>query len=200
MASANGWKAGAKCNVAAFLSKMGYAVQLPGGWVLTEGGRQALEKNGLVTFGDPLTPLVGTLSKHAAKITEPHRSQFLAEAIECVRGKHFRAAIVLSWIGALSLIYHHVLDNKLSAFNAEAMRRRKLKSAAKTVDDLATIKESDFLDICEAISLVTKSAKKELKNCLDRRNTAGHPNSHIFREPTVAAHIDTLIAEAFEKF
>jgi hypothetical protein len=199
VAKAHGWRKGLQINVGAHLLNTDLAVRLPEGWVLTENGRKRLEEKGVASLAEPLSPLASTLAKHAAKIKNPQRAQFLAEAVGCVRSKHFRAAIVLSWIGAVSLIYEHVIANYLNAFNAEAIRRGKLKSAAKTPDDLATMKEGEFLDICETISVITKATKKELKTCLDRRNTAGHPNSHVFREPAVASHLDTLIAEVFQK-
>jgi len=49
--------------------------------------------------------------------------------------------------------------------------------AAKTVDDLATMKEAEFLSVLEALSIIGKSVKQELDRCLRLRNGCGHPNS-----------------------
>lgn len=68
------------------------------------------------------------------------------------------------------------------------------------MDDLATLKEAEFLNILERIGVLTKAQQKELQNCLDRRNTAGHPNSASFEEVTVGAHIHELISKVYSKY
>ena len=69
------------------------------------------------------------------------------------------------------------------------------------MDDLATaVTEFAFLNMLEHIGVLTKAEQKELQNCLDRRNTAGHPNSASFEEVTVGAHIHELIAKVYSKY
>jgi hypothetical protein len=69
------------------------------------------------------------------------------------------------------------------------------------VDGLATaVTESVFLNMLEHIAVLTKAEQKELQNCLDRRNTAGHPNSASFEEVTVGAHIHELISKVYSKY
>jgi hypothetical protein len=69
------------------------------------------------------------------------------------------------------------------------------------VDDLATaVKESVFLNMLEHIEVLTKAEQKDLQNCLDRRNTAGHPNSISFEEVTVGTHIHELITKVYSKY
>lgn len=124
----------------------------------------------------------------------------MEEAVGCLKASHYRAAIVLSWVGALHLLYQHVLTSHLREFNAEANKRNPKSKPVGALHDFTKFKEADFLSVVEAIGVITKAQGKELGDCLDRRNTAGHPNSHNFREVTVGSHIETLIAEVFSRF
>ena len=84
---------------------------------------------------------------------------FVEEAIACAEAGYHRAAVVLSWVGALAVLYELVTKKHLIAFNSEAQRRDAKWRSAKTTDDLARIKEYDFLQILEAISIIGKSTR-----------------------------------------
>ena len=62
------------------------------------------------------------------------------------------------------------------------------------------MKEFDFLQVLEAISVVGKSVKGELEACLKLRNACGHPNSLQVSDSKVAAHIETLALNVFAVF
>jgi len=48
--------------------------------------------------------------------------------------------------------------------------------------------------------MLSKNVKTELKNCLDRRNRCGHPNSLKLGANTVAHHIEVLLLNVFKVF
>jgi hypothetical protein len=62
------------------------------------------------------------------------------------------------------------------------------------------MKEGEFLDRLVAISLIGKNVKAELKQCLDRRNGCGHPNSLKIGPATVAHHLEILLLNVFQPF
>jgi hypothetical protein len=133
-------------------------------------------------------------------MTNAATKDFVTEAIDCVERGLSRAAVVLSWVGALSVLYDHVITKHLSAFNSEAQRRDAKWKPAKTADDLARMKESDFLNVLEHLSIIGKSVKQELEGCLKLRNGCGHPNSLKVGENTVAAHVEQLVLNVFSQF
>ena len=90
--------------------------------------------------------------------------------------------------------------NKLAEFNAEALRRWPKWNAAKTGDELAVMKEADFLQVLQAISVIGKNVREELEACLRYRNACGHPSSLKIVETRVVAHVETLMANVFESF
>jgi hypothetical protein len=71
---------------------------------------------------------------------------------------------------------------------------------ATAKDDLANLKEYDFLQILQSMSVIGKSVKDELEGCLKFRNGCGHPNSLKIGESRVSAHIESLMLNVFSKF
>lgn len=200
IAHANGLRGAKTWNVSSYLSRSnGKASRVAAGWVLTASGRQHVASLG-VAHSPVVSGAVSVLRKHIQNIRSSDTRAFVEEAIACFEAHHYRAAVVLSWIGAVSLLYDHVSKNCLTAFNAEAIRRNPKHRPASTIDDLARLKESDFLDYLEGCSVIGKSVRKELGVCLDLRNGCGHPNSLKLAEARVASHVETLMLNVFSRF
>lgn len=190
-----------KWNLSDLLTKSnGLAIRTAVGWELSPDGLDYVSKIASNFVSSPVPKVAAHLRNHLATISDPQISAFVEEAIRCLENKLYRAATVLSWIGAVSVLYEHMVNNHLAAFNAESMRRDSRWKDAKTRDDLAKMKESDFLDVLESISVLGKSVKQELKKCLELRNGCGHPNSLQIGESIVAAHIEVLILNIFSRF
>jgi hypothetical protein len=145
---------------------------------------------------DVLAVLRSTLTNIPSQLV----CDFVDEAIGCAEAKFFRAAIVLSWAGAVRVLQEYVVTDHLDAFNAEATRRDSKWRPAKNADDLSRMKEYDFLQILEAISIIGKSVKSELEGCLKLRNGASHPSTLQVSEHRTAAHIETLVLNVFSVF
>lgn len=176
----------------------GYAIRTTG-WELTADGRDYVKKLVGVT-PSPVTGAVESLRALIRPLPNSDTRAFLMEASDCIQNKQKRAAVVLSWVGAVSVLYEHVVKHHLSAFNAEAQRRDSRWRDAKNVDGLARMGESDFLNVLEHLSIIGKSVKQDLEACLKRRNGCGHPNSFQLGENAVAAHVETLLLNVFAKF
>ncbi len=186
-------------NVSAVLGgSNGYAIRTTG-WELTADGRAYVKKlQGVAS--SPVNGVVESLRTHISTLSNSDTRAFLMEAADCIQNKQKRAAVVLSWVGALSVLYEYVVRNHLVDFNAEALRRDAKWRAAKNTDGLARMGESDFLNILEHLSVIGKSVKQDLEACLKRRNGCGHPNSLQLGDNTVAAHVETLLLNVFAKF
>lgn len=169
------------------------------GWEITPSGKA--KAVGILKINQKSQKIVSDLRAHIEKIANVHTKGFLIEAVECLENKYFRAAVVLSWAGAISTLHHHVIANHLASFNAAAVQRNAKWKAAKTTDDLGLMKEDEFLDVLQAISMIGKNVKQELKDqCLKLRNGYAHPNSLVVAENRVVVHLETLILNVFEKF
>lgn len=192
-----------KLNISAYLGKAkGLAIRTPNGWELTEDGKARVHAiaSKHLGAGSPAKPLITNLRALLPKLKVTDVRTFMEEAIACLEGRHLRAAVVLSWVGAVSILQEHVLAAHLTAFNTEATRRDPKWKSVKVKDDFGNMKEATFLDVLEHISVIGKNVKTELKHCLDFRNGCGHPNSLVIGDNRVAAHIETLILNVFSKF
>lgn len=191
-------------NVHAVLAKIqnkGHISKLPDGWILTGPGRIYVQTK--FSLADPASTKETALNLriHLEKISNPDTREFVEEAIACLEAKQLKSAVVMSWVGAISVLYDFVLANKLTEFNARAKVVKKDWKEAITKDDLAKMKESDFLDILAYLSILGGNVKEDLKNnCLNLRNSCGHPSSFKVGKHKVEAHIETLIQNVFEKF
>lgn len=183
----------------------GLAIRLPEGWALTSRGKDRVRGLGVLPSGPSLKAVnqAAQLRAELAKIRDADTKAFVKESIVAFETGLLRACVVLSWSGAVSLLYDHVMAQYLTDFNAEAGKRHPKWKDAKIKEDLARMKEADFLDIIGAppLSVIGKNLKQELKNnCLQLRNACGHPSSLQFGESKVAAHLEILILNVFAKF
>ena len=139
-----------KWNVSDILKRTrGLAIRLKEGWCLSSSGRTHVARLGVTPSG--ATPKVvdhaAQLRAAVSRIADQNTREFLTEGIVAYECKLYRAAVVLSWAGAVFLLQEQVMKTCLPAFNAEAGRRDPKWRAAKIKDDLGRMKESDFLDI-----------------------------------------------------
>ncbi|MEM5401136.1 MULTISPECIES: hypothetical protein [Paraburkholderia] len=195
-----GFRAARNLDISKTLSNAkAFTIRTAGGWELTTAGKSRIsELTGLLL--PPVTTLVVSgLRNQLPTISNDSTRSFAEEAVRAFEAKLYRSAIVLSWVGAVSVLYDHVLKNCLAEFNMEALRRDPKWKTAKTEDDLARMKEHDFLQVLAALSVIGKNVKDELEVCLKLRNGCGHPNSLIVGEYKASAHVETLIQNVFSK-
>jgi hypothetical protein len=183
----------------------GLAIRLPEGWAITSNGKEHVRGLGILPEkrSRKVLDFASSLRQAAKRISDPDTIAFLEESIACFEAGLYRSAVVLSWVGAMSLLQNQVVGHHLATFNAEAQRRDSGWRPAKTKDDFFRMKESDFLDIVSspAVGLFGKNVKEELKNnCLQLRNACGHPSSLKIGENRAAAYIEVLILNVFAKF
>lgn len=187
-----------------FRNNRTFVINVPEGWLLTTEGKKHISSLAVIPQKKTLKiiNLATNLQKEIEKINDKNTKSFIEEAITCFEAGLYRSCVVLSWCGAISLLYDAVITHHLTMFNTEAQRRDAKWKNANNNDDLARMKESTFLDIIAAppLSIIGKNVKQELNNCLDLRNGCGHPNSLIIGENKVAAHLEILILNIFKKF
>jgi hypothetical protein len=187
-------------NVSSLLSASPGAISIGGGWELTGKGRTIIEPLAGPLLASVAVKAATSLRAHLPSIANARTREFVEEAISCLEHEEYRAAVVLSWVGAVSLLYDDVIAKHLSAFNAEATKRNAKWKPAKNADDLALMKEYDFLQILPAISVLGGNVKTELEGALKLRNGCGHPSSLKIAEHRAFSHIEVLVLNVFSKF
>jgi hypothetical protein len=201
LAADHGLKINAKWNASTYLRRSkGLAIRTTKGWELTEAGRARTSSWGIGVGSAAAINALNELRAEVASLASEDTRRFLIEAISCVERGYFRAAVVMTWVAAIHEMQSFILNNHLPAFNAEAVRRDSKWRPAKSIDGMSRMKESDFLEVADALGVIGKNVKAELKNCLERRNACGHPNSYLLKELTVAHHVEVLVLNVFSKF
>lgn len=196
-----GFRIPAKWNLSSILHRSGgLAIRTPGGWEITEGGKRHIKSLGIAEISPAAAQVATDLRAHLATIKDDNTYSFIEEAIKCYEAGFCRSAVIMSWVGSVSVLHSHVHAMRLQEFNVEAKRVNSKWKEAKAVGDLSRMKEGDFLDRIEAIGIIDQNVKKELKHCLDLRNSCGHPNALQIRTNTVAHHIEMLLLNVFKKF
>lgn len=198
----SGFRKASSWNISRELAKRpDQVIRTASGWEITPAGQsQANKLLGLDDKPKVLSGAVESLNQHIDVLAKQDTKLFLSEAVACLENHLLRAAVVLSWVGAVAVLQDEVVAKKLSEFNAEALRRDAKWKPAKDADGLSRMKEADFLVMIEAISIIGKNVRQELEGSLKLRNGCGHPNSLKVGENKVAAHIETLILNVFAKF
>lgn len=176
------------------------AIRTPKGWEITERGKQHLRTLGVSKISAAVAQPAIDLRKELSNIGDSDTRSFVEEAIKCYELELYRSAIVMSWIGAISVLYSHVHTKHLGRFNAEAKRVDSKWKDAITTDDLTRMREAEFLDRIAGISIIGKDVKRALRGCLALRNSCGHPNSLKIRSNTVAHHVEILLLNVFTRF
>jgi hypothetical protein len=191
-----------KANLSDRLAKSaGFAIRTNDGWELSPAAQKEITARFPAVGATRASEAAADLRAHLASIKDPTVRGFVEEAIACCEQKLWRAAVVLSWCGAVAILQAHVVRAHLADFNAEAKRRDPKWRDAKKADDLGRMKEHDFLDLLAALSILGKNVKQELQdNCLNLRNGCGHPNSLVISAARVAAHLEVLILNVYSKF
>ena len=200
-AASAGLKMGKSWNPSTILRRTnGLAIRVPDGWEITDSGRQHLLNLGVEAMRPATVQIAASLRRNALEITNLDARAFADEAIRCYETELYRSAVIMSWVGAVALLYDYVVKHRLADFNAEASRVDGRWKNAVNSDDLARMKEGDFLDRLAALSILGKNTKERLKIQLDLRNACGHPNSFKIGPHTVTSHIETLILNVFKVF
>jgi hypothetical protein len=201
LASNAGLTEAKKWNIADILARSKpNAIRSKDGWELTSDGRRIVSDLAGPYSATVAPKVAAGLRHYLVSVADDQTRDFLEEAVLCLESELYRAAVVLSWVGAVAVLQDHVLNSRLADFNAEAKRRDSKWKDAKTRDDLSRLKEAEFLNILEAISVAGKSVKQELEGCLRLRNGCGHPNTLKIGDAKVAAHLETLIQNVFSRF
>lgn len=198
-----GFRIPSNWNVSEILSrarKAGLVIGTPRGWEIVDAGKSHLRDLGITNVSPAALRVATDLRVELAKIGDSNTRAFVEEAIKCYENGLHRSAIVMSWLSAVDILYRVVHAKYLAEFNKEALLVDAKWKSAKSVDGLARTRESDFLDRLVAISVIGKNVKNELKNCLDRRNGCGHPNSLKIGPNTVTHHLEILLMNVFQPF
>lgn len=112
--------------------------------------------------------------------------EYLKEAISCVEGGCFRAAVILGWCATVDKLHKKIIKIGLDKFNHSSLQMAAISSGRykrfnKKYDlhNLAelrmTVFDNDLLWVLEFIGLIDGNEHEKLEICFTIRNTCAHP-------------------------
>ena len=154
---------------------------------------------------DPATSTLVSLSRRLAAGGNTPVAGYVEETIDCFTCGAYRASVIMSWVGAVSVLQSHVARNHLGEFNKAARVHGKKPGNrpwqdAKSARDLVKLNERAFLRCLKVSSILSKGVFNELCTCLDLRNACGHPTDLRLERNRVAAHIEVLVLNVYSKY
>ena len=182
--------------------------QVKGSWKVLDPGYELISDH-YVREAPIIAETRHALKTHLAKVTNEQRRAFLDEALCCFDVKAYRAAIVLSWVGAVHILQEYIVTRHKNDFNKAGIERQKRLEAkgevfpfapVKSLKDFGTLPESDLLQICQDAGIIHKAEKKLLQDRLDLRNQCGHPNPLTFAEHATAFHLEQLMLNVYSRY
>lgn len=177
----------------------GKAVRTPKGWELQEAGNEFLSSKGIViSFRSPSNAKIA-LNALVKKVGDETLRSYLYEVTKAFDEDMFRSAVVMSWLAAMFVLQQDLVNGHLNDFNNEMKSVYPKFKNVKNIDQLTSIRESEQLVRMQAIGMFSKSIKRELDSCLDRRNSCGHPSDVKYGQATVEHHIEILLNNVFLK-
>ncbi|HKJ33082.1 MAG TPA: hypothetical protein VKA34_14695 [Balneolales bacterium] len=136
------------------------------------------------------------------KIKGDQQKSFLEEAINCFEIKSYRAAVMLTWLLAMDILYEFILiPDNLKKFNTAIHAHGKYKKLNISIkENFSDIKESDFIELLRVAKLISKDRRKILDEKLGIRNTCAHPNSIIIKEYKAISFIQDLVTNIITQY
>lgn len=198
-ANVAGFRDLAKWNVSDILRRTkGLALNTSEGWEISERGSQRLLELGLIQQGSVEQMSAMSLREMITRIGNDQVRSFIEEAAICYENGQYRAAIIMSWVGAVAILRNKVSQRYHQEFvdylREHYQPKKKNSYGSHTLERIA---DGDFLEVLHGISLIDKAVKMALKECLDYRNQCSHPNELKIGSRTVEKHFEVLILNVY---
>ncbi len=112
-----GLRTASKWNISSLLSKAKtLTIRTANGWELTNPGRAHIATIAAASLPSVSVLVVSALRNQLSSIANADAREFVAEAVRCLEAKLYRAAIIMSWVGAVAVLYDAVITLHLAPF------------------------------------------------------------------------------------
>jgi hypothetical protein len=123
-----------------------------------------------------------SLGAALARVSDERERDYVEEALSCLNPEvsAYRAAIVLGWSAAMWNLRKKLDRNGLAAFNAAFARKfpKSKRPAVQVLEDFEEYRDSEILQVAEALNVISQATHKILRQHLDIRNNSGHPTDY----------------------
>jgi len=174
-----------------------------GRYVLVQEGLRRARQLAQPAVTPDVARLVADISPHLAsylgKISDANERDYVTEAMSCLQIGAYRAAVVLTWAGAVFNLRRKIQRLGFDKFNAKfaELYPKSSRDPVVSLEDLEEYKDSELLRVCNKLGILSDTAHKHLKPQLDLRNTCGHPTEDKPDVYTVGSFFERIIRYVF---
>lgn len=102
------------------------------------------------------------------------QDELFRQALRCLEGQLFRAAIVMAWAGFMDY-----LEEKIISDNFNKLRKVRPNWPTKTIEDLREhVPEYQIVEASKDMALCSRNETKALLGLLNKRNECAHPSNY----------------------
>ena len=167
-------------------------------WALTKTGEERITAMLGLNDGSPNTKHDATsLESVIESISDKDVSEYIEEAVVCLRAGALRATVVFVWQGAVREIQTRALSYGADKVNAAVGRHDPKARKIKKLDDFAYVKESTLLIASQDLGIFDKNQKGTLEEALNLRNKSGHPGRYKPGANRVRGYIEDIVNIVF---
>jgi len=103
------------------------------------------------------------------------QDELFRQALRCLEGQLFRAAIVMAWAGFMDY-----LEEKIISDNFNKLRKVRPNWPNKTIEDLREhVPEYQVVEACKDTALCSRNETRALLGLLNKRNECAHPSNYF---------------------
>lgn len=140
---------------------------------------------------------ITTLDSLVRTVTDLEISQYLEEALKCLKVGALRATVVFVWTGVARHIQQKLIAFENGLLNSAIQKHDPKSRLVKTVEDFAYIKEKVLLLTSQDLGIYDKNQRGVLEDALELRNKCGHPGNYNPGPKKVSSFLEDVIGIVF---
>jgi hypothetical protein len=150
-----------------------------------------------IISGKDVEPDTRSIERMLFNVRDEDEREYLLEALQCIKAKVYRAAVIFTWTAAIKNIHQRFMKHGENSINTAIQKHQRNAPRIKDVDDFVEIKDSIVLEASETLGIFEKNQKNTLVECLGLRNKCGHPSKYNPQPIKVAAFFEDLVQIVF---
>lgn len=145
-------------------------------------------------------PYINEVKAFRNNIQNENIKGYFNELVLNLENNCYRSTIIISWVGAVSILQDYIFNNRLDDFNTCGQSMYQKFKEIESLKDFTSLKEYDFIEIIGKMGVVDRNVKKILHQCLEDRNISGHPNEAVLGKQTALKIVEELINNVYKRF
>jgi hypothetical protein len=112
-----------------------------------------------IISGKDVEPDTRSIERMLFNVRNEDEREYLLEALQCIKAKVYRAAVIFTWTAAIKNIHQRFMKHGENSINTAIQKHQRNAPRIKDVDDFVEIKDSIVLEASETLGIFEKNQK-----------------------------------------